>query len=247
MTNENLTPGSGKISSWLAITSTIVTIALTVLNTYWSNDIKKIDSDLKLRETELKAFQLELDAGKEKLARYTFVHKLFEGVLNQDHAQKSLTINLITLALTEKEATQLFSGLQVSADEKTREVGSLGSEIIALQGLVSQMNDVTKKNLLGAVEKLIKDHRRNPQAIDLSIKLIEYPKLEELSSSGRINVLVFLRNTDNTAWSDQLKVRAQRAIDNIRKRSEQGISSIGPQTQDELIKLESFLTNIIDQ
>ena len=63
----------GKSGKWLAIVSAIVTISLTVLNSYWSREINKVDQDLKLREAELKEMQLELDAGKEKLARYSFL------------------------------------------------------------------------------------------------------------------------------------------------------------------------------
>lgn len=234
----------GKAGRWLAILSAILTIVLTLLNSYWSREISKVDQDLKLREAELKELQLQLDAGKEKLARYTFVYQLFDGVLNQDQAQKTLTVNLITLALTEKEAEQLFAGLQASENQQARDVGTLGSDVVALQGLVTQMNDAVKKNRLGAVENLINNHRGNSLAVELAIQLIEPPKLKNLSPSGRINVLVFLRNTELSAWSPELVARAKEAVKNIRDKAARGITAIGNQTEDALSKLESHLNKV---
>lgn len=241
---SNIRSIPGKIGKWLAILSAIVTITLTVLNAYWSREINRVDQDLKVREADLKEFQLKLDAGKEKLARYTFVHKLFDGVLNQDQAQKTLTVNLISLALTENEAEQLFAGLQASDNPQARDVGTLGSDLVALQGLVAQMNDVVKKNRIGAVEKLISNHKANSMAIEQAVNLLEPPKLQELSASGRINVLVFLRNTDSSAWSPDLLKRAEDAITNIRDRSNRGIAKIGNQTEDALKKLSVHLSRL---
>lgn len=234
----------GKAGKWLALVSAAVTISLTVLNSYWSREINKVDQNLKIRESELKEQQLLLDAGKEKLARYAFVYNLFDGVLNQDQAQKTLTINLITLALTEKEAEQLFSGLQASSNQQARDVGTLGSDVIVLQSLVAQMNDAVKKNRIGAVESLIQNHKENPQAIEFAIKLLELPKLENLSPSGRINVLVFLSNTDPSAWSPELAGRAENAVLTIRERSSRGIAMIGDQTEAALTGLSAFLSKL---
>ncbi len=233
-----------KAGKWLGLASAIVTVSLTVLNAYWSKQIETVDQQLKQREADLKALQLELDAGKEKLARYTFVHKLFDGVLNQDQAQKTLTVNLMTLALTEEEAQQLFAGLQASDNADARDVGSLGSDVVALQGLVAQMNDVVRQNRVGAVEKLIQTHRTNSAAVDQAIKLIEPPKLENLSASGRINVLVFLSNTEAAAWSPDLIRRATSAIHDIRDRSDRGVAVIGSQTEGSLKRLEAHLAKL---
>lgn len=236
---------TGKAGKWLALFSAFVTILLTILNSYWSQEISKVDQNLKMREAELKEQQLQLDAGKDKLARYAFVHDLFDGVLNQDQAQKTLTVNLITLALTEKEAQQLFSGLQASENQQARDVGTLGRDII-LQGLVSQMNDAVKKNRLGAVESLIQEHKGNTEAVDFAIQLIEPPKLDELSPSGRINVLVFLRNTELSAWSPELVIRANKAVASIRDRDARGVTPIGSQTEDALSRLSSHLSKLKD-
>ncbi|WP_020587766.1 hypothetical protein [Desulfobacter curvatus] len=52
----------GKAGKWLAMISAILTIALTILNSYWSREISKVDQNLKIRESELKEQQLLLDA-----------------------------------------------------------------------------------------------------------------------------------------------------------------------------------------
>lgn len=235
----------GAIGKWLAVTSTMITVGLTALNAYWSHQVSKVETDLKLKAAELEQQRLELDAGKERLARYTFVQNLLSGVLTQDSAQKNLTINLITLALTEKEAQQLFAGLQASDNKATRDVGALGNDIVALKTLVIQMNDAVKENRLGAVETLIKNYRSNATAVEQAVSLLEPPKLEMLSASGRINVLVFLRNTDKVAWTPESIARTKNAIAQIRSRSDTGVA-IGPQTDDALTQLSSHLEKVKD-
>jgi CheY-like chemotaxis protein len=68
------------------------------------------------------------------LARYNFVHSLFDGVFNQNSAQKTLTVNLINLALDNDEATRLFAGLSASTDSNAKTIGELGNSISSLQG-----------------------------------------------------------------------------------------------------------------
>jgi hypothetical protein len=243
MSQEETRSTAGNLGKWLAIVSATLTIALTALNAYWSQQVSKIDTEIKLKAADLERKRLELDAGKERLARYTFVQNLLSGVLTQDPAQKNLTVNLITLALTEKEAQQLFAGLQASDNQATRNVGTLGSDVVAITSLVLQMNDAVKENRTGAVETLISNYRGNSAAIDQALSLLEPPKLDGLSASGRINILVFLRNTDKTAWTPQSISRAERSVDQIRSRADNGVA-IGPQTDDALKKLSEHLIKI---
>lgn len=246
MTLDNLQSTSGNIGKWLATVSAVLTIGLTALNGYWSRQVSQVETEVKLRAADLERQRLELDAGKEQLSRYTFVQNLLTGVLTQDQAQKTLTVNLINLALTEKEAQQLFAGLQASDNQETQIVGTLGSEVVAttaINNLVQQMNSAVKETRLGAVENLIQNYRGNPAAVDQALLLIEPSKIESLSASGRINVLVFLRNTDKTAWTPQNILRAKNALAQIRDRSNQGIA-IGTQTEEALRKLNDFLDEI---
>jgi hypothetical protein len=234
---------AGAIGKWIALISTIITVVLTSVNAYWSHQVSKVKTELKIKAAELEQQRLELDAGKERLARYTFVQNLLSGVLTQDSAQKNLTINLISLALTEREAQQLFAGLQASGDEATRNVGALGSNVVALKNLVLQMNDAVRENRLGAVENLINNYRANSTAVELAISMLQPPKLETLSASGRINVLVFLRNTDKSAWTPESIVKAENAIAQIRSRADAGVA-IGPQTEDALNQISAHLKKV---
>ena len=236
----------GKVTGWLAVISTVVTVTLTVLNAQWSREAdakaQALNKRLQQREQELKLQQLQLDAGKDKLARYSFVQNLFSGVLGQNPAQKNLTVNLIALALTSDEAQKLFSGLEGSENQAAKEVGSLGNTV-ALGGLILQMNDAVKESRIGAVDQLIRNYKTNSAAVDQAIKLIEQPQLASLSASGRINVLFFLRSTDPSTWSQDSISRAEKAISEIRNRSKSGIE-IGAQTDDALSKLSAFLKSI---
>src|SRR5882672_4737089 len=95
--NEN--NSSSSIAKWLAIISTALTILLTVVNALLTQKTNRLEEDLKARQLELdstlRARQLDLDVDKGKLARFTFVQTLFNGVLAQDPSQRTLTINLI--------------------------------------------------------------------------------------------------------------------------------------------------------
>lgn len=237
------------VTIWLGIFSTALTLGLTGLNAYWSKGINETDQRLKARAAELEEKKLDLERqnvslteGKDRMARYAFVQGLFSNVLNEkDIGQKTLAINLINLALDEKEATRLFAGLQTSKDKAAREVGEIGTDLIDMTNLVIQMNAATKESRLGAVDKLIKSYRADPRAIDQALRQIEMPSVGQLSGSGRINVLVFLRNTDRAVWSADLISRARESIAGIKLGKIQMKAEVGQQTLDELNKLDQFL------
>ena len=105
------------------------------------------------------------------------------------------------------------------------------------------MNSAVKETRLGAVENLIQNYRANPAAVEQALLLLEPSKIETLSASGRINVLVFLRNTDKIAWTPQNITRAENALAQIRARANQGVA-IGNQTEEALNKMTDFLNNI---
>ena len=240
------------ITIWLGVVSTVLTLSLTALNAYWSREISATDQRLKLRAAELEEKKLDLEKqnvllteGKERMSRYAFVQGLFGGILNaKDNGERTLAINLINLALTEAEAAKLFAGLQTSSDKRAQEVGNIGSELVGITNLVVQIDAAAKESRTGAVETLIKTYRADSRAVDQAVSLLEPPKLERLSASGRVNVLVFLRNTDRTAWTPALLSRIEKAIANIRARHESKVAEIGEQTKDALNKLERHLASI---
>lgn len=179
------------------------------------------------------------------MARYLFVQGLFSQVLNdKDIGQKTLAVNLINLALTETEATKLFTGLQTSNDRQAREVGNIGTDLVSITNLVMQIDAAAKESRIGAVENLIKNYRADSRAVEQAVGLLEQPKIDRLSASGRINVLVFLRNTDRAAWSPELFARADRAISEIQARHESKVTEIGEQTRDGLNQLAGHLTKL---
>ncbi|MGC4079735.1 MAG: hypothetical protein QM702_22360 [Rubrivivax sp.] len=240
------------LTIWLGVISTVVTLGLTALNAYWSREISATDQRLKLKASELEEKKLELEKlnfslteGKERMNRYAFVQGLFAQVLNdKDMGQKTLAVNLINLALTADEAKTLFAGLQTSPDKQAREVGNLGADLVGVINLVTQIDAATKESRIGAVDTLIKNYRADARAVDQVLRLLEPPKLNSLSASGRVNVLVFLRNTERAAWSPELLARADRAIALIRARHESKEAEIGEQTKDGLDQLARHLATL---
>lgn len=249
---DNTSRHTSPITMWLGIVSTVLTLGLTVLNAYWSREINATDQRLKLKAAELEDKKLELERqnfslteGKERMARYAFVQSLFGSVLNEkDAGQRTLAVNLVNLALTDSEAAKLFAGLQTSSDKRAQEVGNIGSDLIGITNLVMQVDAAARESRIGAVDTLIKTYRADSRAVDQAISLLEPPKLEGLSASGRVNVLVFLRNTDRSAWTPVLLSRADQAIVAIRTRHESKGTEIGSQTLDGLDQLASHLAKV---
>ncbi len=110
-----------------------------------------------------------------------------------------------------------------------------------IQKLVLEVNSLDKSTRLIAVSNLIKNYSASSRAINLALDLLEMPLLETLSASGRINVFVFLRNTNRAVWDSDQITRAKDAIALIRRRSNDNIVQIGSQTEDALSRLEGFL------
>lgn len=244
--------GTRPIMAWLGVLSALLTLGLTGLNAYWAQEVGKTDQRLKLKAAELEEKRLELERqnfslteGKERMARYAFVQGLFSQVLNEtDPSQRTLAINLINLALSETEARKLFSGLQTSPDKRAQEVGNIGADLVAISSLVLQIDAAAKQSRIGAVDTLIKSHKGDARAVDQVLLLLEPPRLDELSPSGRINVLVFLQSTDRSAWTPALLRRADAAIAAIRTRHQSGVAEIGSQTAELLTKLEKHLASV---
>jgi hypothetical protein len=254
MSSAANTAGShvGKVSMFLGIISTVVTLALTALNAFWSHEIGKTDQRLKLEAAKLEEKKIEIDRqnlaiteGKERIARFAFVQNLFGAVLNEkDPGQRTLAINLINLTLTESEATKLFAGLQTSQDKRAQEVGNIGSDLVGITNLVVQVDAAAKQSRLGAVSTLIKNYSGDSRAVEQMLSLLEAPKSVELSSSGRINALVFLRNTDRSAWTPALLLRAEKILAPMLGNESTNIPGFGEQTRDAALRLSDHLANV---
>ena len=127
-------------ASWVGIAASAITLLLTVYNAYTKAQIDA--SELRLKEQsekvdlELKERAADLDASKDRTGRYTFVRTLLPDLLSKDAAQRSLSVNLIRLALTDEESAKLFNGFVLSDDRNLQAAGN--EAITALRRETSQ-------------------------------------------------------------------------------------------------------------
>jgi hypothetical protein len=226
---------TGRILAWIGVVSALLSIIVMGLNAYWSYRNSEKADELEQRRLNLRNQEFALSEGKERMARYAFVHGLFSSVLNEkDQGHRTLAVNLINLALTETEATKLFSGLQASADNRMQQLGNVGSDLVAMIDLIANMDAAVKESRLEAVDSLIKNYRADSRAVTHALSVLEMPKVSRLSASGRINALVFLSNTEETAWTSALVARANDAISAMRQRHGNKTAVIGQQSEDAL-------------
>ncbi|GBL11936.1 hypothetical protein MSj_03446 [Microcystis aeruginosa Sj] len=125
---------TGKITALIGVVSSVITIVLTVFNTYTKWQIDAADQRLKERGQELEAIfkqrTADIEALKERTSRYTFVKTLFQDLESNDSKKQTLTINLIRLTLTEGESERLFRGFTNSPDQTLQKVGNEGIAVI---------------------------------------------------------------------------------------------------------------------
>src|SRR5271157_3350941 len=108
--------------------------------------------------------KIDLEASKEKMARYTFVQERFPILLMNDCPKRTLTLNLIQLALKAEESKKLFEGLNTSSDPKVKNIGMEGVNIIEKQNIMTlakNLNasdiEIRRKSYADLVEKYNKN------------------------------------------------------------------------------------------
>lgn len=125
---------TGKITTWVGIVSSIVTIVLTAFNSYTKLQIDVADKLRQERsqvlEEKIKERLASIEESKEKTSRYTFVKTLFQDLESNDSKKQALTINLIRLTLTEHEAERFFRGFTNSENQTLQKVGNQGIAVI---------------------------------------------------------------------------------------------------------------------
>jgi hypothetical protein len=135
---------TGKNTAWIGIVSSVITIVLTILNTYTKLQIDAADQRLKERAQEIEAKFKErttnIEESKEKTSRYTFVKTLFQDLESNDSKKQALTINLIRLTLTEDEAERLFTGFTNSQNQTLQKVGNAGIAVIQKEKSSAQLS-----------------------------------------------------------------------------------------------------------
>ncbi|MCX6306992.1 MAG: hypothetical protein NT040_18670 [Bacteroidetes bacterium] len=233
-----------KISFWIGIAGSVLTICLTAWNANTKMHIDEREAELKSLELKLKERSAGVEESKERVERYKWVISLFPNLNGSDNKEKNFTINLIRLALTEDEAKQLFTGLQASSDTTMQSLGQKGNNAIDNEPifiLVSQMNAGTADVRKHAVAQLQKDYKSSPQAITLALRLYDEDKIKKLSASGVINGLSYLSSTDPEGWNKEQILAGKSTAKRIHA------SNPGPQTLKFLAAFESMLEKTDDK
>lgn len=215
-------PLAERITLWTGIVGTALTIVLTAWNGYTKTQIDQREASLRDLELKLKERSAGLEESRERVDRYKWVLGLFPDLTNSNPQKRNFTVSLIRLALTQEEASQLFTGLQTSSDTAlsalgTTAIASIESEPIAR--LVAQMNADDANTRKRAVAELERRYASSSQAITLALQTLGAGRIDGLSPSAVINALYFLAQTDPTAW-DRAQLAAGREVaDRIAARS----------------------------
>lgn len=196
---------------------------------------EKLDQDLSRKNAAAREEEQKVAALQEQLK--LAIESKSEDLENIKNQLSTARENLQSLdqAILEKSAERdaLIESAKLSTDTPNR-----SNEVAEL---VSGMNSEQRSVRLLSVNKLIEKHRANAVAVNLSLNSLTPPLLDDLSPSGRINVMVFLRNTASTAWTLEDVHRGRESVQLMRERHDQGIGEIGPQTEDIIQSFTAFL------
>jgi hypothetical protein len=248
--------GWGRPSSWIPMMAAVAAVS-TSLGQFQMSSINDREASLDAREKAIEAKEEE-----SRLVEKNAKLELRAQELTQEIAaatSDSIKLNeeiqkanqeLLAIAQDADTDGKLVARVERENTERTEKAATIVASAerrnadAQITNLVWKMNSDQKSVRLAAVAELIEGYESDAKAIAAAIDLLTMPQLESLSSSGRINVLVFLRNTDVSVWNEGLKEGAVSAIGVIRKRSAQGKSYIGPQTDSALAELEKTLAKI---
>ena len=248
--------GWGKPTSWVPMLVAIAAVA-TSFGQFQYSSIKEREEALDAREKVFQAKHEEkrlLERNSELEMRSDLLSKEVQSSTSEIRQLQLQIINaneqLILVAKTTNKDATLVAKVEKDVKERKELVANIvdSAEIrnleVQLRNLVWQMNSSVKATRLAAVSELIEGYSSNQIAISSALEMLAMPQLATLSSSGRINVLVFLRNTEASSWNEGLQNRASSSIRTIRKRALEKIAYIGPQTEDALRRLDKFLSEI---
>lgn len=237
-------PLADRITLWTGIVGTALTVVLTAWNAYTKTQIDQREASLRDLELKLKERSAGLEESRERVDRYKWVLGLFPDLTNSNAQKRNFTVSLIRLALTQDEASQLFTGLQTSTDTALSALGTTAIasiEIEPIARLVAQMNADDAGTRKRAVAELERRYASSSQAITLALQALGAGRLETLSPSAVINALYFLGHTDPAAW-DRAQLAAGRAVaDRVAARSP------GAQTNTALTAFRTLLQQVRSQ
>lgn len=191
---------SGRGAMLVGVMSSILTIVLTLFNTYTTAKIDAADLSLKQQTSEfemkLKERSADLEQSRDKITRYTFVHTLFPDLSGDAHKQE-LTVNLIRLSLADDEAAKLFAGLSGSHDKSVRYAGSAGITIISREK--NNLQDAREKEREGFQSLVDGKYADAASAFEASERA--YPTYHWVYELGR------LLRTRKERWNDPSKMK----------------------------------------
>jgi hypothetical protein len=215
----------------------LLTVAMTGFNGYTSYRI----GDTK---AEIEQQAQDLEAARARMERYGFVQKMFSDLVSTDSTKRTLTINLITLALSPEEAERLFAGFRNSTIAEVRAVGQAGAATLAqdqVAPIVAQLNAGSAQTRVDASKLLRAKYAASAEAISNVLNLYHESQIDQLSASGRINTLDYLASTDPTVWSPEQIQLAEDAIKRMEQRQRTGKWNMGGKTLGLVVKLRAHL------
>lgn len=232
---------SDRLTRWIGIVGSVITIVLTGWNAYTKSQIDQREASLRSLEVRLKERSAGLEESRERVDRYKWVLGLFPDLVATDERKRNFTVSLIRLALTKDEASQMFTGLQTSSDTGLRSIGQSTVAAITAEPiaeLVAQMNADTPESRKRAVAELVRRYASSSQAITIALRTYDADAIALLSPSAVINGLYFLANTEPGAWSAAQVTQARQTIARIEGRGP------GAQTKAALTQLRTRLAQV---
>ncbi len=229
-----------RVAVWVGAASTIATITLAIWNAELNREIRILEADLRAKE-------VDIEASKERVARYRFVRELFSGLLSEDPTQRALTVNLARLALKKEESEKFFSGIRLSEDKELKRLGEAGLEAVRneeLVALIDRLNASSKPARLAALSILKKEYISDSKAVDIAIDMYDEERIDSLSAQGRINGIKYLNSTKREAWNIKTLAEARDSVQRIEARHTEGAALVGDETRRELERLKIFLDSV---
>jgi len=128
---------SNRLTTWLSVISTVITLGLSVGAFFLNYQIQQLDAKNKeitsnLESAKLAIQKLEVER-KLKQTDFELVAKSLPDLLKEDPANRSLKINFITLILGTEEANKLFAGLATSQNKTLASICEEGTNIVQKQ------------------------------------------------------------------------------------------------------------------
>lgn len=230
-----------QITLWVGVIGSLITITLTIWNTHTKSEIDKREANLQELEISLKERTTGVEESRERVERYKWVLSVLPALSEPDETKKNFTLGLVRLALTKVEAEQLFAGLQTSPDKELQSLGQSGLKGLqndSIGVLVSRLNADSTDDRKKALAILRQDYKASSQAIMSVINMYAPERIDSLSPPATVNGLVYLSDTDPTAWDHQQAEAGRQLASRLAARG------TGSQAMDALATFKSLLQKL---